>query len=264
MAGYSPDDGNACRLTGTNRVKQRVAEIQAGAVQSTQVTIASLLAAADEIRGLAVRDKQYSAAVGAVKEMGILSGVRIDRREVGSPGEFDRLSDEELMQLVEGKVELVELPGDDVGRQRPSARERAVLGDRAPARTAPVEADVPSASAESTPAVTLEDHLSAFGLTAGMEDGVVVVKSANGLRCEYSARYFVPVAFPGLEHAGISARLIEPGHGEVRIAGQCYTVTSTVMMGIDLEAQPPLAAGPDCSGDREADRRVGKQRRTKL
>ena len=40
------------------------------AIQSAQVTIASLIAAADEIRGLAVPDKQYSATVGAVKEMG--------------------------------------------------------------------------------------------------------------------------------------------------------------------------------------------------
>src|SRR4051794_2967742 len=111
-AGYEPDRHNASRLTTKDTVQQRVAEIQAGAVQSAQVTIASLVSAADEIRGLAVRDKQYSAAVGAVKEMGILSGVRIDRREVGSPGEFDRLSDAELMKLIEGSVELVELPDD--------------------------------------------------------------------------------------------------------------------------------------------------------
>ena len=94
---------------------------------------------------------------------------------------------------------------------------------------------MPPPLAESPPPATLDDHLSAFGLTAGMEDGVVVVKCANGLRCEYSARYFVSVVFPGLEHAGISARLIEPGRGEVRIGGQCYPVTSSVMMGIDLE-----------------------------
>jgi len=235
MAGYSPDDGNACRLTGTNRLKQRVAEIQAGAAQSTQVTIASLISAADEIRGLAVRDKQYSAAVGAVKEMGILSGVRIDRREVGSPGEFDRLSDDELMQLIEGKVELVALPDEEVVRQRSSGRELTVGGDRYSERTAAVATDMPTDLANSTPQATLEDHLRAFGLTAVMEDGVVVVNCANGMHCKYSARYFVPVVFPGLENAGISARLIEPGRGEVRVGGQCYPVTSTVMMPIDQE-----------------------------
>jgi hypothetical protein len=120
-AGYEPDDGNACRLTGNHRVKQRIAELQQCAQERTQITVANLVDAANEIRGLAIRDKQYSAAVGAVKEMGILTGLRIDRREVGSPGEFDRLSDDELMQLIEGSVELVELPDDDIPRQRPRA-----------------------------------------------------------------------------------------------------------------------------------------------
>ena len=113
-AGYEPDRGNACRLTAKNSVKERVAEIQQGAIESTQITVASLVAAADEIRGLAVRDKQYSAAVGAVKEIGILSGLRIDRREVGSPGDFDRLSDEELRQWIEAEtINLVALPDEE-------------------------------------------------------------------------------------------------------------------------------------------------------
>src|SRR4051794_1572582 len=190
-AGYQPDRHNASRLTTKDTVQQRIAEIQAGGVESAQVTIASLVAAADEIRGLAVRDKQYSAAVGAVKEMGILSGVRIDRREVGSPGEFDRLSDEELMQLIEGKVELVPLPGEEVVRQRSSVGEPTVGGDRYSERTAAVATDMPTDLAKSTPQATLEDHLRAFGLTAVMEDGVVVVNCANGMHCKYSARYFV-------------------------------------------------------------------------
>src|SRR4051794_12286066 len=164
-AGYQPDRHNASRLTTKDTVQQRIAEIQAGAVQSAQVTIASLVAAADEIRGLAVRDKQYSAAVGAVKEIGILSGLRIDRREVGSPGEFDRLSDAELMKLIEGSVELVELPDEEDARQPLGAREPAVRRGRYPAETAPVETDLPPPLAESMPPATLEDQLSGFGLT---------------------------------------------------------------------------------------------------
>src|SRR5204863_7727703 len=102
----------------------------------TAITTWTGISAADEIRGLAIRDKQYSAAVGAVKEMGILSGLRIDRREVGSPGEFDRLSDDELMQLIEGKVELVALPDEEVVRQRSSVGEPTVGGDQYSERTA--------------------------------------------------------------------------------------------------------------------------------
>ncbi|MGA8693996.1 MAG: hypothetical protein WB689_09130 [Xanthobacteraceae bacterium] len=39
---------------------------------------------------------QLSAAVAAIKEMGVLSGQRIERREIGAPGEFGALNDDEL------------------------------------------------------------------------------------------------------------------------------------------------------------------------
>jgi hypothetical protein len=39
---------------------------------------------------------QFSAAVAAIREMGVLSGQRIERREVGTPGEFDAFNDDEL------------------------------------------------------------------------------------------------------------------------------------------------------------------------
>jgi hypothetical protein len=35
-----------------------------------------------------------------VKELGVLSGKRIERAERGEPGEFDRMSDDELRQAV--------------------------------------------------------------------------------------------------------------------------------------------------------------------
>lgn len=109
-AGYEPDYGNASRLTANDKVGQRIAEIQRYGADVAQITVASLVCMADEVRELAIADKQHSAAVGAIKEMGILTGLRIDRREVGSPGEFERLSDDELLKLVEGEVELVALP----------------------------------------------------------------------------------------------------------------------------------------------------------
>jgi hypothetical protein len=47
---------------------------------------------------------QYGAANGAIKNKGILSGVWIERSEVGSPGEFDHLTDEELEQQVRERL----------------------------------------------------------------------------------------------------------------------------------------------------------------
>jgi hypothetical protein len=239
-AGYQPDDGNASRLTGKNRVKQRIAEIQQGAIERVQVTVGDLVSAANEIRSLAIRDKQYSAAVGAVKEIGILTGLRIDRREVGRPGEFERMSDEELEAWIASETaKLIELPDDEVGDrvieqhadEHGHPRPASAVRDPAARKT-----KVPTVVPAKVYPATLEDRLRPLGLSAAMENDVLVVKSTNGLRCEYSARYFVPVAFPGLEGVTISARLITPGCAEVRIGGECYSVTSSWTPDIDLPA----------------------------
>jgi hypothetical protein len=39
---------------------------------------------------------QSSTAIAAIREMGVLSGQRIERKEVGPPGAFDAMTDEEL------------------------------------------------------------------------------------------------------------------------------------------------------------------------
>jgi hypothetical protein len=54
------------------------------------------MAECEEIRKLAIKNGQLNAAVAAVREKGILSGKRVERSEVGGPGQFDHLSDEEL------------------------------------------------------------------------------------------------------------------------------------------------------------------------
>jgi hypothetical protein len=38
-----------------------------------------------------IENRRLSAAVAAIKEKGVLSGQRIERREIGAPGEFDAL-----------------------------------------------------------------------------------------------------------------------------------------------------------------------------
>jgi hypothetical protein len=50
-----------------------------------------------------MRDGQYSAAVAAIKEKGVLSGKRIERAERGGPGEFEwleNLSADQLRELI--------------------------------------------------------------------------------------------------------------------------------------------------------------------
>jgi len=43
-----------------------------------------------------VESGQLSAGMTAVKEIGVLTGHRIERSEIGAPGEFDHLNDDEL------------------------------------------------------------------------------------------------------------------------------------------------------------------------
>ena len=52
---------------------------------------------------------QTAAAVAALKEIGVLSGIRIERSERGGPGEFEwleKLSVEELQALADGKLDI--------------------------------------------------------------------------------------------------------------------------------------------------------------
>jgi hypothetical protein len=43
---------------------------------------------------------QYGPAATLLKELGVLSGKRVERSERGEPGEFDHMSDEELREAV--------------------------------------------------------------------------------------------------------------------------------------------------------------------
>ena len=61
------------------------------------VNVKTLIAESELVRLGAMNSHQYAAANGAIKEKAILSGNHIERAEVGGPGEFDHMSDEELL-----------------------------------------------------------------------------------------------------------------------------------------------------------------------
>ena len=109
-AGYKRHDGNACTLAKHPEVQGRLEEIRGGGEEirggapvgtraiaaRAKVTPESLIDEAEEIRAAAYKSGQYSPAVAALREKAVLSGHRIERSEVGGPGEFDTLSDDEL------------------------------------------------------------------------------------------------------------------------------------------------------------------------
>ena len=72
----------------------------------------------------ATEAKQHSAAIAAIKEIGVLSGIRIERSERGMPGEFDwleKLSVDELRLLADGKLDIASYRKDgDAARSRPN------------------------------------------------------------------------------------------------------------------------------------------------
>jgi phage terminase small subunit len=134
-AGYRRDDGNSSRLSKSEEITGRVQEITnerlrqegataAAAAERAAVTRQSEIEMVQAIRKAAMEANQFSAAVAATKEIGVLSGIRIERSERGAPGEFDwleKLSIDELRLLADGKLDIASYRKDeDAGRSRPN------------------------------------------------------------------------------------------------------------------------------------------------
>lgn len=95
-AGYEQNRGNATRLKANESVLKRVAELQSRTAERAVVTAESLIAEAEEIRKAAFTAGVYAAAIAAVKEKGVLAGVRVEKSERKSVNDARKLSDDEL------------------------------------------------------------------------------------------------------------------------------------------------------------------------
>jgi phage terminase small subunit len=102
-AGY-PDGScaqrNAQKRAARADVKALVAELRAPIAEKLEITLVELIERADQIYRQAMLAGQFNAAISALKELGVLSGKRVERSERGEPGEFDHMSDEELRDAV--------------------------------------------------------------------------------------------------------------------------------------------------------------------
>ena len=104
--------GSARKRAGRADVRTRVADIQAETAERNDITRDSLIAQCQRVYELALREKQCAAAISAIKEIGILSGKRIERVEQGEPGDFaliDQLSPDELRAFIAGKLTVEDL-----------------------------------------------------------------------------------------------------------------------------------------------------------
>ncbi len=89
IAGYKPNDGNRIRLKGNERVKARLAGLQAAAAKACEVTVQNLLNELEAARARADRLEQLSAAVKTIDLKAKVSGLLVQRVEVGTAGPFD-------------------------------------------------------------------------------------------------------------------------------------------------------------------------------
>lgn len=96
VAGYSENRGNATRLNAKESVLSRVEELQSRVAKRVEVTVESLVAEAELVRAAAMDMGQLSAAVSAIKEKGILAGVRVERSERKTTIDETSYSDSEL------------------------------------------------------------------------------------------------------------------------------------------------------------------------
>lgn len=96
LAGYQESRSAACRLSTNVNVLSRVAELQDRGAKRAEVTLESLLSEAEEARTGAMEAGQFAAAVSAIKEKGVLAGIRVEKSERKSITNARTLSDAEL------------------------------------------------------------------------------------------------------------------------------------------------------------------------
>jgi hypothetical protein len=115
LCGYRPSRGNASHLADKQSIRDRVHQVTTQTVtkeatataKKAAFTLESLIQRHDAVYERALDSGQYPAATNANKEISILTGHRVERAEIGGPGEFDHLNDDELeRELTERLAEL--------------------------------------------------------------------------------------------------------------------------------------------------------------
>ena len=137
-AGYREHRQNAARMMTNDAVQQRVAELQAVGARRTEITIGTLIDEAEEARLLARDVAQPGAMAIATKLKAELSGKLVKKVEVGGPGEFEAMTEQELTTcFVEQLVRLV--TGDEEFRAMVAKKLEPIL--RLPAKPLTIEHD---------------------------------------------------------------------------------------------------------------------------
>ncbi|WP_234825350.1 hypothetical protein [Agrobacterium pusense] len=98
-AGFKPNRGNAATLKANQSVLDRVAEIQGKAAAKAGVTIQSLTDELEQARGIAIAEKQSSAAVAATMGKAKLHGLGVEHKRVSGSFQLITLTQEQIGKL---------------------------------------------------------------------------------------------------------------------------------------------------------------------
>jgi hypothetical protein len=123
-AGYAKDDGNATRLAKNPKVIERLTELQNAIAEKIQVTVESLVNELEEARKRADSLDQLSAVVKAISEKARISGLMVQKIEVGAPGDFSKC--ETIEAVVDELLALRPRPVSPGHRSRPQGPNRAI------------------------------------------------------------------------------------------------------------------------------------------
>jgi phage terminase small subunit len=94
---YKSLKDNAARLIAIDSVASRIAELRSKHAAEHDITLAYLVQRAVRILNAAEEDRAHGAAVAALKELGVLSGERVERSERTNRNiSVDEYSDEDL------------------------------------------------------------------------------------------------------------------------------------------------------------------------
>src|SRR5262249_10646029 len=114
-AGYSSKtnaalDANASRLISADKVRARIKEIQSVAAAETALTLEEHMKELKLLREMAKAEGDIKAAIAVEVKRGEVKQFYVKKVEMGAPGEFDQLTNEELQRaIIDQTRELAEL-----------------------------------------------------------------------------------------------------------------------------------------------------------
>jgi phage terminase small subunit len=72
---------NASRLISNDKVAIKIAELRGNASERAEVTLQWLIEQAQDVLEAAMTDSSHAAAISAIKELGVLTGERVEKRQ---------------------------------------------------------------------------------------------------------------------------------------------------------------------------------------